>query len=152
MLDVTLDDTQAQEIVRRAGGPGAVRVTTIAEHNHVWRLEQGAAAYFLKAYTKDWYGHDPATTGFCVAHEVASWSALQRAGLAVPVVAGADGGCDNPLGRPYLLTGALRGEPLTDILRRERSLEPLEAVGRYLDRAHAVAFAHPGYIIGSGPQ
>jgi len=152
VLDATLNDTQAHKILRQVGGSEAVRVIPIAQHNHVWRLEQGATAYFLKSYTKDWYGRNAAKTGFCVAHEVASWAALQRAGLAVPVVAGADEGCDNPLGRPFLLTRALRGEPLTDILRRERSLEPLEAVGRYLGRAHAIAFAHPGYSIGLGPQ
>jgi aminoglycoside phosphotransferase (APT) family kinase protein len=150
--EVTLNEAQANEVVRRAGGDGPVRLTPIAERNHVWRLQHGPDASFLKVYTKDWYGDDPTGTGFCVAHEVAGWAALRRAGLAVPAVALADEGCDNPLGRPYLLTRELRGESLTAILARERSLDPLRAVGRYLDRAHTITFPHPGYLTSTGPN
>ena len=150
--DVTLSNVQAGDILASIGLHGPITVIPISEQNHVWRLQQESGAFYLKTYTKDWYGDDPAATGFCVMHEVAAWSSLRRAGLSVPVVARAEEGRDNPFGRPFLLTGELRGEPLTDILTRERTFEPLEAIGRYLGRAHDITFDYSGYITVTGPD
>jgi len=150
--DVTLSTAQAVDLLAHIGLHGPVKVTPISEQNHVWRLQREAGAFYLKTFTKDWYGDDPADTGFCVMHEVAAWSLLRRTGLSVPVVARAEEGRDNSLGRPFLLTGELRGEPLTDILMRARTLEPLEAVGRYLGQAHDITFDYPGYITATGPN
>lgn len=150
--EISLSNAQALALLRRAGIDGPTQITPISQRNHVWRLRQGTGTWYLKTYTKDWYGDDAAATGYCVAHEVAAWAALRRVGLAVPVVRHAEEGCDNPLGRPFLLTSELRGEPLTDILARERTLGPLAAVGEYLRRAHAITFAHPGYITATGPD
>ena len=62
MRDVTLDETQARALLRRAVSDDHVRITAIAERNHVWRLQHGSDTSFLKIYTKDWYGDDPART------------------------------------------------------------------------------------------
>jgi Ser/Thr protein kinase RdoA (MazF antagonist) len=148
----SLSLTQAEALLLLAGLSGAVRVTPVREQNHVWHLQQGTGTYYLKTYTKPWYGDDVATTAFCVAHEVAAWAVLASAGLAVPDVVLAAESCENPLGRPFLLTRELRGEPLPDVLLRERTLGPLAAVGAYLGRAHAIVFAYPGYIVRTGPD
>lgn len=150
--DPTLSSAQAVDLLAPLGLDGPVEITPISQRNHVWRLQCDAKAFYLKAYTKDWYGEDSAATGFCVMHEVAAWSSLRQIGLSVPMLARAEEGCDNSLGRPFLLTYELQGEPLTDILMRERTLQPLEAVGRYLGRAHDITFDYPGYITVTGPS
>src|SRR3712207_8938833 len=42
--------------------------------------------FFLKTYSKDWYGEDVSATGFSVEHEVSAWDTLARHGLDVPEV------------------------------------------------------------------
>jgi hypothetical protein len=55
---VELSQQQALEIMRLIGIGGSVVVTPIKRYNHVYRIECGGAAFFLKTYTKDWLG-DP---------------------------------------------------------------------------------------------
>src|SRR6185503_8905519 len=68
-----------------------------------------------------------------------------------PEVALARCDCANPLGRPFIMTRELRGANLTAELRRAQ--QPgglLEALGAYLRRMHAIAFALPGYLMANG--
>src|SRR5574339_842804 len=71
-------------------------VELIKRGNDVFRLVSGADHYFLKAYTKNWYGSDPATTGFHVIHERVAWAILAQHGLAVPTVMYTASDCENP--------------------------------------------------------
>jgi aminoglycoside phosphotransferase (APT) family kinase protein len=130
-------------------------VELIKQGNDVFRLISGTERFFLKAYTKDWYGSDPATTGFHVLHESVAWAILAQRGLAVPIVVYAASDCENPISRPFLLTRELEGRPLTDWLMeadREMQFALLTAVGDYLRQMHQITFEFPGYLSAlSGP-
>jgi aminoglycoside phosphotransferase len=150
--DELVSPWQARAIMQRIGQPEPVTLDRLKQRNHVYRLRCGDGTFFLKLYTKDWYGPDPAATGFCVAHEASAWACLAAHGLSAPevVLPAADG--NNPLGRPFLLTRALAGDDLTTHLAQQADPGPLlRAVGAYLRRMHAIAFAYPGYIVCSGP-
>jgi aminoglycoside phosphotransferase (APT) family kinase protein len=130
-------------------------VTLLKEHNHVYRLDCSGDTYFLKSYTKDWYAGDVASTAFCVDHEATAWRILAAHGLPVPEVVIADQSLSNPLNRPYIVTRALQGSPLTTLLQQAspsvfKAL--LRAVGRYLARMHAITFPYPGYLSSMGPS
>lgn len=136
------------------GREGEVLVTLVNEYNHVYRIECGGEVFFLKTHTKDWYPSEDAETGYSVAHEYSAFSVLAANGLATPEVLLACRNRDNPFERPFILTRKLHGEPLTQLLQQadeERFRALLMAAGEYLRRVHAITFAFPGYIVGSGP-
>jgi Ser/Thr protein kinase RdoA (MazF antagonist) len=157
--DVSLSAPVAQQILRDAGitgSSGTVTITIVRKHNHVYRLQAAGQSYYLKTHTKHWYAGNPAAPGRCVDHEHAAWGVLASHGIVVPDVVLARNGSDNPFGRPFILTRALAGAPLTEHLAPEgggRAIEaPLRAAGDYLRRMHAIRFEHPGYIMGlAGP-
>ncbi len=144
------------ETVRAVGLQGAVTASLIKTHNHVYRIQTGENTFFLKTYSKDWYSSDPAQTGGCVAHEACAWRVMAAHGLSTPRVVEADMTCANPLGRPFILTEALRGGALPDQLAKVDRADfhnLLHAVGLYLRRMHAIRFRFPGYIMrDEGPQ
>ena len=150
-----MTEGQARDILGMIGVLGPAQVTPIKENHHVFEIGSRQGTFFLKTYTKGWYGGDAGGTGYCVGHERDAWVVLARHGLAVPEVALAAQDTANPLGRPFLMTRGLRGEPLTTLLARadgEESGRLLGAVGDYLRRMHAVTFAYPGYVTGAGPE
>jgi Ser/Thr protein kinase RdoA (MazF antagonist) len=149
---VLLSEQQANDILGLAGLSGRVVVDTVKQYNHVYRLSCGDEVFFLKTYTKDWYGDDIAATGGCVAHEASAWAILAANSLATPEVVLALQGCDNPLGRPLIVTRALRGANLVEQLQQTGDLGALlETTGAYLGQMHAITFAFPGYLMNSGP-
>jgi hypothetical protein len=149
---VLLSEQQANDILGLAGLSGQVVVDTVKQYNHVYRLLCGDEVFFLKTYTKDWYGDDIAATGGCVAHEASAWAILAANGLATPEIVLALQGCDNPLGRPLIVTRALRGANLVEQLQQTGDLGALlETTGAYLGQMHAITFAFPGYLMNSGP-
>ncbi len=125
-----------------------IKVELIKSHNHVWCIRSSDSTFYLKTYTKDWYGDDPASTDFCVVHETAAWEIMQRNSVASPEVIGASTTCENPLGRPFVITRAMEGLPLTDLLSTaaDSGSSLLHAVGAYLRRLHSIAFRFPGYL------
>jgi aminoglycoside phosphotransferase len=131
-----------------------VEVSEITQHNHVWQFSDGQDIYFLKTFTKSWYGDDVARTAFCVRHEHDSYACLAAHGLPTPEVILAKSDMDNPLGRPFIVTRKLEGESLMTHLKTAdaRQFQPLlEKTGDYMRRMHAISFAFPGYITGEGP-
>jgi aminoglycoside phosphotransferase (APT) family kinase protein len=125
------------------------RVELIKQGNHVFRLVSGGESFFLKTYTKGWYGSDPASTGFHAIHETMAWRILSKYGLSVPEVVYSSSDCSNPLARPFILTRELAGRPLTHWLTgadREEQSNLLIAVGNYLKRMHEITFEFPGYL------
>lgn len=151
-MDDLISLSQVRALLGAIGAGGPVTMTRLKRQNDVYRLTSGDATAFLKLYTKDWYGSDPIATGFCVAHEVSAWACLAAHGLATPVVLLAAEDSANPLGRPFLLTRELAGEPLTTHLARQLDPAPLlRTIGAYLRHMHAITFPYPGYIVGAGP-
>jgi len=125
------------------------RVELIKHGNDVFRLISGDESFFLKTYTKDWYGTDPASTGFHAIHENMAWAILARHGLSVPKVAYVSSDCDNPLSRPFILTRELKGHPLTTLMNegnREEQSALFVAIGDYLRKMHEITFEFPGYL------
>src|SRR5260370_36122428 len=100
------------------GRDGDVHVALVNEYNHVYHIECGGEIFFLKTHTKDWDPSEAAETGYSVAHEYSAFSVLAANGLATPEVLLACRDRDNPFRRPFILTRKLRGEPLTQLLRR----------------------------------
>jgi aminoglycoside phosphotransferase len=148
-----LSEQQASDILRLAGLSGRVVVENVKQYNHVYRLWCGDEVFFLKTYTKDWYGDDIAATGGCVEHEACAWSILAANGLATPEVVLALQGCDNPLGRPLIVTRSLRGANLVEQLRQTGDLSGLlVTIGADLQRMHAITFTFPGYLTNGGPS
>ncbi len=113
-----LSNRQAQEIMHLIGRDGDVHVALVNEYNHVYHIECGGEIFFLKTHTKDWYPSEDAETCYSVAHEYSAFSVLAANGLATPEVLLACRDRDNPFGRPFILTRKLRGEPLTQLLKR----------------------------------
>ena len=69
----------ARALLGRAGvRTKDVRVSLVHRHNHVWRIGTADGAYFVKAWTKDWYDWaDALTTGALNAdHEAAAYELL----------------------------------------------------------------------------
>jgi aminoglycoside phosphotransferase len=151
---LSLSNQQAQSIVQLMGQRGPVQVTEVTRHNHVWRLQCGQECFYLKTYTKDWYGNDVPRTEYCVRHERDAYTLLARHGLSTIEVALAHPDCDNPLGRPFLLTSEVAGVSLNQLLAQmdaKHFQALLECAGDYLRRVHEITFAYPGYILGDGP-
>ena len=124
-------------------------VELIKQGNDVFRLVSGTDHYFLKTYTKSWYGSDPATTGFHVIHESTAWAILARHGLRAPTVVYATPNSDNPISRPFLLTRELEGRPFTDwLMEADQKTQDtlLNVVGDYLRQMHEITFEFPGYL------
>ncbi|WP_161882053.1 aminoglycoside phosphotransferase family protein [Deinococcus alpinitundrae] len=150
------DPSPAQlSALTRLNDLGAVRqVTLLKRHNDVWRVEADAGTFYLKAYTKVWYGDDLAATAGCVQHELAAYHSLEQRGLPVPQQRWGDT-TGKVLGRPALLLSSLPGWPLTTALSRfpGDATELLRQVGQYLARMHALTFQFPGYLMNpAGPQ
>ena len=149
-----LSDQQVADLRRLAGLGGAAHAALLKRHNHVYRITRGDDVFFLKTYTKDWYGEDVIGTGGCVEHETAAWSMLAGHGIPVPEVVLARRDCDTPLDRPLLMTRKLRGTALTELLAHsgERDFRAvLAAAGAFLRRVHLIAFEQLGYIMDGGP-
>jgi len=125
------------------------RVDIIKEGNDIFRLVSGMECFFLKTYTKTWYGSDPAVTGFHAMHESIAWAILAQHGLSVPDVVYISSDCDNPISRPFILTRELEGRPLTNLVteaNREEQSALLIAVGNYIRKMHEITFEFPGYL------
>ena len=144
---ISLSEQQASQVLARVGVSEPVSVEPVHEYNHVWRLHCDAGTFFLKIYTKSWYAPHGVSHAFPVTHEAGAYRCLHAHGLATPQVVVAEMSTANPLGRPFLLTRELAGQPLMALLRQgHASGAPLRAVGAYLRRMHAVRFAYPGYV------
>ena len=148
----------ARALLGRAGvRTKDVRVSLVKRHNHVWRIGTAGGAYFVKAWTKDWYDWaDPLTTGALNAdHEAAAYQLLAARGLAVPEVVAVDQTAGNPLGRPLLVTRELAGSPFPEALAQAGDAGErhalVRAVGAYQARMHGIVMAAPGYFGRQGP-
>ncbi len=151
--DLSLSQTTALLTFAGIAGPGQARL--LKRHNHVWQLTTASDVFFVKVYTKAWYGGDVAATAGCVEHEVAAWRVLRDHGIATPEVVAEARTRDNPLGRPFLMTRRLRGTALTPLLQGADAAHfatLLETTGAYLQRVHAIAFERPGYLMDDGPS
>jgi aminoglycoside phosphotransferase len=151
---LSLSQQQANRIARLMGIRPDVHITEITQHNHVWQLQGGQDTVFLKTFTKSWYGDDVAGTAYCVQHEHDAYACLAAHGLPTPEVLLTWFDCDNPLGRPFIVTRKLNGDSLMTLLQTAdaRLFQTLlERTGDYLRRMHAIHFAFPGNIIGDGP-
>lgn len=116
--------------------------------NDVYRINCGSDVFFLKIYTKDWYGSDVAATGFNANHEATAWAILAQHDVAAPEVVYAATNCENSLTRPFLLTRQLAGTPFTTLLttnKRQRNIL-LSTVGDYVQQMHCITFTFPGYL------
>src|SRR4051812_1684085 len=109
---LSLSPQQVKDISRLVGLNTRVEVKEITQHNHVWQLSDEHDIYFLKIYTKSWYGDDIAGTAFCVKHEQDAYTCLAGNGLTTPEVVFAQFGMHNPLSRPFIVTRKLEGAPL----------------------------------------
>jgi hypothetical protein len=148
----------ARALLGRVGvRSGDVRVSLVKRHNHVWRIGTPGGAYFVKAWTKDWYDWaDTLTTGALNAdHEAAAYQLLAAHGLAVPEVVAVDQTAGNPLGRPLLVTRELAGSPFPEALAQAGDAGErhalVRAVGAYQARMHGIVMAAPGYFGRQGP-
>lgn len=149
---VTISEQQRGQLTQLLGLRDHIVVTQIKQYNHVYRLDSGSDTFYLKTYTKDWYGNDVAATSGCVEHEAGAWSILAAHGLAATEVVLAGRDCENPLGRPFLITRQLRGASLTEQIRgSSEAAAMLRAIGAYLSRVHAITFQFPGYLSHAGP-
>jgi aminoglycoside phosphotransferase len=141
--------SQAGALMGRIGLAGDVNLTLVKRGNDVYRIDSGMQSFFLKTYTKSWYGSDAAATAFHVRHECAAWDILRGHGLPAPEVVLADTTTTNALERPFIVTRQLEGVPLIDLLMLADESEfdtLLRTVGLYLRAMHAATFAHPGYL------
>lgn len=149
-----LSPQHLQAILDLAALNGPAQSVLIKRGNHVYRITTPTNDFFLKTYTKDWYGDDALATAGCVEHEASAWDILTAHGISAPDVVYKAFDCDNPLGRPYLLTRRLQGTPFTTLLAPDDPLTfhaLLETVGSYLAQIHAITFTQPGYIMSTGP-
>lgn len=151
---VSLSSQQAHQIAQLVGLKTRVGVTEIQQQNHVWQLDDGQDVYFLKTFTKVWYGDDVPGTAFCVRHEQDAYACLSAHGLSIPEIVWVSLDCDNPLGRPFMVTKKLKGESLMALLDATNAPQfhtLLEKAGEYMGRMHSISFDFPGYIVNDGP-
>ncbi len=130
------------------------RLTHIKKQNDVYRIDCDSDVFFLKTYTKDWYGSDIARTGLNAHHEATAWTILAQHGLAAAEVVYVATSCDTPLARPFILTRQLGGTPFTTLLTSNHHQRHtlLSTVGSYLQQMHRITFTFPGYLTTlSGP-
>jgi Ser/Thr protein kinase RdoA (MazF antagonist) len=148
-----LTSVQARDILSRLGFASTPDVCEIKQNNHVYLMECGSERFYLKTYTKDWYGDDIGATAGCVDHEATAWRVLSEAGIPVPDVVAADMTLVNPLGRPFIMTRALAGRSLPQRLAEagpEERAEILVTVGRMMRQMHSITFPFPGYVTSNG--
>ena len=144
-------DPEAQQLEALAvkAELGAIQSAELVKRrNDVWRIQADSGTFFLKAYTKDWYGDDLVATSGCVVHELAAYQILETYGLPIPVLRWGDLNGD-VVNRPALLLSALPGLPLTEALAKfpEDAAELLWQVGTFLRQMHTVTFLYPGYLM-----
>ncbi|GCE28761.1 hypothetical protein KDA_42450 [Dictyobacter alpinus] len=155
MLDeFTLSLQQAEDVLGLLDLRGPVQVAQVRDYNHTYRLVCAGQTFYLKVHTKDWYPQDDAETGYSARHEASAWKILADHGLAAPEVMLVGVGRSNPVGRSFLLTREVQGEPLQQLFKRatpQQIQEMLYAVGAYLRQMHTIHFRYPGYIIDDGP-
>jgi Ser/Thr protein kinase RdoA (MazF antagonist) len=121
--------------------------------NHSWRVTSGDSTFYVKAHTKTWYQHQPASS-IPVRHEVTGHRLLRAASLPSAEVVSYSTRRDNPLGWPYLITRQLAGISLIELLHivdRSHAEQALRAVGRQLAGMHALTYDHPGYFVDGPP-
>lgn len=131
-----------------------VRTTFLQPENHTWRITAAGNVWYLKAHTKSWYGADPTAAAGTVRHEATAHRLLAEAGLPTAHVVAACTTNHNPLGWPYLLTRALAGTSLIELLptlATDDGDAVLRQVGRYLARMHELHYEHPGYLLDGPP-
>jgi aminoglycoside phosphotransferase (APT) family kinase protein len=140
---------QIKRIMLDAGFFGEPNVELIKKDNHVYRIETGGKTYFLKTYTKSWYGDDMLGTAGCVKHEEAAYKLLEQNNISTPRVLLTQYDSGNPLGRPFIMISGLQGLSLLEVLHKQgvaSSRDLLREVGQYLKRIHSIAHPYPGYI------
>lgn len=129
-----------------------VHVELIATGNHTWRVVAGGEIFYIKVHTKSWYGGKP--VGDVVRHEITAHRLLHEQGLPTPEVVSSSFTCDNPLRWPFMLTRALDGTALTELLprlARHEADDVLRHVGGHLARMHSITFDYPGYLVDGPP-
>jgi aminoglycoside phosphotransferase (APT) family kinase protein len=147
---VRLERGQATALLRSIGVDHPVAVSVIHEFNHVYHLQAGNQVFFLKTHTKAWYRGNPQAPANCVRHEQCAWDILARHGVPTPEVVRVATDSANAFGRPFIITRALTGAPLTTLFGHATEAEQrqlLVATGDYLRRMHAITFTHPGYLM-----
>jgi aminoglycoside phosphotransferase (APT) family kinase protein len=147
---VRLERGQATALLRSIGVDDPVAVRVVHEFNHVYQLQAGRGVFYLKTHTKTWYRGNPEAPVNCVRHERCAWDILARHGVPAPDVVLAETDSDNEFGRPFIITRALTGAPLTALLGHATEAEQhqlLVATGDYLRHMHAITFAHAGYLM-----
>jgi aminoglycoside phosphotransferase (APT) family kinase protein len=141
--------SQAAGLLYGIGVAGEISLHLVKQENDVYRINSGEQTFFLKLYTKSWYGDDAAGTAFHVRHERAAQAILKVHGLNVPEVMAADTTITNQVGRPFIITRELAGKPLVDglMLAEDGEFDALlRAVGGYLRQMHNITFENVGYL------
>lgn len=145
-----LTELIAQELLQVISLPD---IRLVKHYNHVYQIRYGNDIFFLKTYTKDWYGGDIAGTAYCVDHERTAWEVLANKGLNVPKIVLAEESMSNPLGRPFLLMRALEGQSFVNYLSPQNTTalpQMLAAIGCYMRTMHEIEFEFAGYIVTDG--
>jgi Ser/Thr protein kinase RdoA (MazF antagonist) len=149
MIDVIVTAEKVEKILLQP----IRKVSLVKKQNHTFLIETKTDHFYLKIFTKDWYGNDQSKTGGCVEHEESAWKILRSHQIAAPEVVSSSRNCLNPIGCPYIMTNELSGSSLTSLLQKEEQPEPLLfAVGNYLKRIHAIQFPQSGYLMEFGPN
>ena len=146
--------TELQELAHRAALGEVLAWSLVRRHNDVWKLRTASGTFYVKAYSKAWYGDDLPATAACVQHEAAAHTIPQKHGLSGPLTLWEG---QNAGGRPLLLLSELPGQPLTHLLRSaEDSSERrawLALAGQFMGRMHGITFEQGGYLMTpGGPQ
>jgi hypothetical protein len=92
-------------------------------------LRAGREVFFLKTHTKAWYRGNPQAPANCVIHEQYAWDILARHGVPTPEVVLVATDSYNVFGRPFIITRALTGTPLTALLGNATEAEQTPAAG-----------------------
>jgi len=144
-----MTDNQLNELERLLNLGCTPYATQIKIENDVYRLDCGADVFFLKIYTKPWYGSDVAHTGFNANHEACAWAILTQHQLGAPEVVYVATDGNNPIARPFLITRQVPGTPLTTLLLSTTDGQQhvlLATVGAYMRRMHSITFPFTGYL------
>lgn len=144
-----LNYSQAGGLLHGIGVTGEVSLHLVKQENDVYRINSGEQTFFLKIYSKRWYGLDLSALSYNVRHERAAWDILKAHGLAVPQVMAADTTKTNIVETPFILTRELPGKALVDLLMLAEDGDfdaMLQAVGGYLRQMHNITFATVGYL------
>ena len=149
--------TELQELAHRAALGEVLAWSLVRRHNDVWKLRTASGTFYVKAYSKAWYGDDLPATAACVQHEAAAHTILQKHEAWVERT-------PHPLGRAergrqtLLLLSELPGQPLTRLLRAAKD-DPakqqawLVLAEQFMGRMHDIAFGQGGYLMTpGGPQ